>query len=359
MGPEDRTKLVKELFGLRNTRRIQDELDTKRKEFGDKVDGQRAALEERIRAARENAERIVERLESGRPSVSDSGETDTWDRAKVFQLSDSAESDIQSGLEGSCVSDSGESDTPDGQETSETRGDAWRWGLNESGAIDEPARSETDIVEQLQVTLRDVEADAQRLPGADGIASQQSRRQTGRSAARNEAACELRESYEETQSARNRADELKSRKPDIAKQRRQIAQARQAAPIVAKQAECEAAQAKLDDCNARIADIATALANFESKKTLQQRHQEAVAEAAGEEAANKALEIAQTHAENLRKATKAAEQVKQASQKVEACEAAQTKAQQEREALPDAKATASQLEEIAGKLARADNWRML
>ena len=117
MGPEDRTKLVKELFGAEEYEAIQDELDTKRKEFGDKVDGQRAALEERIRAARENAERIVERLESGRPSVSDSGETDTWDRAKVFQLSDSAESDIQSGLEGSCVSDSGESDTPDGQET--------------------------------------------------------------------------------------------------------------------------------------------------------------------------------------------------------------------------------------------------
>lgn len=316
MGPEDRTKLVKELFGAEEYEAIQDELDTKRKEFGDKVDGQRAALEERIRAARENAERIVERLESGRPSVSDSGE----------------------------------SDTPDEQETSETRGDAWRWGLNESGAIDEPARSETDIVEQLNVTLRDVEADAQRLLAetesqvskADGKLTEAQRR--------NEAACELRESYEETQSARNRADELESRKPDIAKQRRQIAQARQAAPIVAKQAECEAAQAKLDDCNARIADIATALANFESKKTLQQRHQEAVAAAAGEEAANKALEIAQTHAENLRKATKAAEQVKQASQKVEACEAAQTKAQQEREALPDAKATASQLEEIAGKL---------
>lgn len=316
MGPEDRTKLVKELFGAEEYEAIQDELDTKRKEFGDKVDGQRAALEERIRAARENAERIVERLESGRPSVSDSGE----------------------------------SDTPDEQETSETRGDAWRWGLNESGAIDEPARSETDIVEQLNVTLRDVEADAQRLLAetesqvskADGKLTEAQRR--------NEAACELRESYEETQSARNRADELESRKPDIAKQRRQIAQARQAAPIVAKQAECEAAQAKLDDCNARIADIATALANCESKKTLQQRHQEAVAAAAGEEAANKALEIAQTHAENLRKATKAAEQVKQASQKVEACEAAQTKAQQEREALPDAKATASQLEEIAGKL---------
>ena len=316
MGPEDRTKLVKELFGAEEYEAIQDELDTKRKEFGDKVDGQRAALEERIRAARENAERIVERLESGRPSVSDSGE----------------------------------SDTPDGQETSETRGDAWRWGLNESGAIDEPARNETDIVEQLQATLRDVEADAQRLLAQTESQVSKADDKLTEAQRRNEAACELRESYEETQSARNRADELKSRKPDIAKQRRQIAQARQAAPIVAKQAECEAAQAKLDDCNARIADIATALANCESKKTLQQRHQEAVAAAAGEEAANKALEIAQTHAENLRKATKAAEQVKQASQKVEACEAAQTKAQQEREALPDAKATASQLEEIAGKL---------
>ena len=316
MGPEDRTKLVKELFGAEEYEAIQDELDTKRKEFGDKVDGQRAALEERIRAARENAERIVERLESGRPSVSDSGE----------------------------------SDTPDGQETSETRGDAWRWGLNESGAIDEPARNETDIVEQLQATLRDVEADAQRLLAQTESQVSKADDKLTEAQRRNEAACELRESYEETQSARNRADELESRKPDIAKQRRQIAQARQAAPIVAKQAECEAAQAKLDDCNARIADIATALANFESKKTLQQRHQEAVAAAAGEEAANKALEIAQTHAENLRKATKAAEQVKQASQKVEACEAAQTKAQQEREALPDAKATASQLEEIAGKL---------
>lgn len=316
MGPEDRTKLVKELFGAEEYEAIQDELDTKRKEFGDKVDGQRAALEERIRAARENAERIVERLESGRPSVSDSGE----------------------------------SDTPDGQETSETRGDAWRWGLNESGAIDEPARNETDIVEQLNVTLRDVEADAQRLLAQTESQVSKADDKLTEAQRRNEAACELRESYEETQSARNRADELKSRKPDIAKQRRQIVQARQAAPIVAKQAECEAAQAKLDDCNARIAGIATALANFESKKTLQQRHQEAVAAAAGEEAANKALEIAQTHAENLRKATKAAEQVKQASQKVEACEAAQTKAQQEREALPDAKATASQLEEIAGKL---------
>lgn len=316
MGPEDRTKLVKELFGAEEYEAIQDELDTKRKEFGDKVDGQRAALEERIRAARENAERIVERLESGRPSVSDSGE----------------------------------SDTPDGQETSETRGDAWRWGLNESGAIDEPARNETDIVEQLQATLRDVEADAQRLLAQTESQVSKADDKLAEAQRRNEAACELRESYEETQSARNRADELKSRKPDIAKQRRQIVQARQAAPIVAKQAECEAAQAKLDDCNARIADIATALANFELKKTLQQRHQEAVAAAAGEEAANKALEIAQTHAENLRKATKAAEQVKQASQKVEACEAAQTKAQQERETLPDAKATASQLEEIAGKL---------
>lgn len=316
MGPEDRTKLVKELFGAEEYEAIQDELDTKRKEFGDKVDGQRAALEERIRAARENAERIVERLESGRPSVSDSGE----------------------------------SDTPDGQETSETRGDAWRWGLNESGAIDEPARNETDIVEQLQATLRDVEADAQRLLAQTESQVSKADDKLAEAQRRNEAACELRESYEETQSARNRADELESRKPDIAKQRRQIVQARQAAPIVAKQAECEAAQAKLDDCNARIAGIATALANFESKKTLQQRHQEAVAAAAGEEAANKALEIAQTHAENLRKATKAAEQVKQASQKVEACEAAQTKAQQEREALPDAKATASQLEEIAGKL---------
>lgn len=316
MGPEDRTKLVKELFGAEEYEAIQDELDTKRKEFGDKVDGQRAALEERIRAARENAERIVERLESGRPSVSDSGE----------------------------------SDTPDGQETSETRGDAWRWGLNESGAIDEPARNETDIVEQLQATLRDVEADAQRLLAQTESQVSKADDKLAEAQRRNEAACELRESYEETQSARNRADELESRKPDIAKQRRQIVQARQAAPIVAKQAECEAAQAKLDDCNARIAGIATALANFESKKTLQQRHQEAVAAAAGEEAANKALEIAQTHVENLRKATKAAEQVKQASQKVEACEAAQTKAQQEREALPDAKATASQLEEIAGKL---------
>lgn len=316
MGPEDRTKLVKELFGAEEYEAIQDELDTKRKEFGDKVDGQRAALEERIRAARENAERIVERLESGRPSVSDSGE----------------------------------SDTPDGQETSETRGDAWRWGLNESGAIDEPARNETDIVEQLQATLRDVEADAQRLLAQTESQVSKADDKLAEAQRRNEAACELRESYEETQSARNRADELKSRKPDIAKQRRQIVQARQAAPIVAKQAECEAAQAKLDDCNARIAGIATALANFESKKTLHQRHQEAVAAAAGEEAANKALEIAQTHAENLRKATKAAEQVKQASQKVEACEAAQTKAQQEREVLPDAKATASQLEEIAGKL---------
>lgn len=316
MGPEDRTKLVKELFGAEEYEAIQDELDTKRKEFGDKVDGQRAALEERIRAARENAERIVERLESGRPSVSDSGE----------------------------------SDTPDGQETSETRGDAWRWGLNESGAIDEPARNETDIVEQLQATLRDVEADAQRLLAQTESQVSKADDKLAEAQRRNEAACELRESYEETQSARNRADELESRKPDIAKQRRQIVQARQAAPIVAKQAECEAAQAKLDDCNARIAGIATALANFESKKTLQQRHREAVAAAAGEEAANKALEIAQTHVENLRKATKAAEQVKQASQKVEACEAAQTKAQQEREALPDAKATASQLEEIAGKL---------
>lgn len=370
MSPESRTDLVKELFGAEEYENIQDELDKKRKEFGDKVDGQRSALEERIRGARENARRIAELLESSQSpasvsvesdvqsgldmlQMSDSEESDTRNGSGVSQLSDSGDSDVRGALDMLQMSDSGESDVWDAwavQGASETQDDAWRWGLDTDGAIDEPARSETDIVEQLNVTLRDVEADAQRLLAQTESQVSKADDKLAEAQRRNEAACELRESYEETQSARNRADELESHKPDIAKQRRQIVQARQAAPIVAKQAECEAAQAKLDDCNARIADIATALANFESKKTLQQRHQEAVAAAAGEEAANKALEIAQTHAENLRKATKAAEQVKQASQKVEACEAAQTKAQQEREALPDAKATASQLEEIAGKL---------
>lgn len=336
MSPESRTDLVKELFGAEEYENIQDELDKKRKEFGDKVDGQRSALEERIRGARENARRIAELLE---PSQSPS--------------SVSVESDVRSGLDMLQLSDSGESDVRDAwavRGTSETQDDAWRWGLDADGAIDEPARSETDIVEQLNVTLRDVDTDAQRLLAeaesqvnkADGKLTEAQRR--------NEAACELHESYEEAQSARNRADELESHKPDIAKQRRQIAQARQAAPIVAKQAECEAVQAKLDDCKARIADIATALADFESKEMLQQRHQEAVAAGAGEEAADKALEIAQTHAENLRKATKAAEQAKHTSQKVEACEASQVKAQQACEALPDAKDVASQLEGIVGKL---------
>lgn len=370
MSPESRTDLVKELFGAEEYENIQDELDKKRKEFGDKVDGQRSALEERIRGARENARRIAELLESSQSpasvsvesdvqsgldmlQMSVSEESDTRNGSGVSQLSVSGDSDVRGALDMLQMSDSGESDVWNAwavQGASETQDDAWRWGLDTDGAIDEPARSETDIVEQLNVTLRDVDTDAQRLLAeaesqvnkADGKLTEAQRR--------NEAACELRESYEEAQSARNRADELESHKPDIAKQRRQIAQARQAAPIVAKQAECEAVQAKLDDCEARIADIATALADFESKEMLQQRHQEAVTAAAGEEAANKALEIAQTHAENLRKATKAAEQAKHTSQKVEACEASQVEAQQACEALPDAKDVASQLEGIVGKL---------
>ena len=370
MSPESRTDLVKELFGAEEYENIQDELDKKRKEFGDKVDGQRSALEERIRGARENARRIAELLESSQSpasvsvesdvqsgldmlQMSDSEESDTRNGSGVSQLSDSGDSDVRGALDMLQMSDSGESDVWDAwavQGASETQDDAWRWGLDTDGAIDEPARNETDIVEQLQATLRDVEADAQRLLAQTESQVSKADDKLAEAQRRNEAACELRESYEETQSARNRADELKSRKPDIAKQRRQIVQARQAAPIVAKQAECEAVQAKLDDCEARIADIATALADFESKEMLQQRHQEAVTAAAGEEAANKALEIAQTHAENLRKATKAAEQAKHTSQKVEACEASQVEAQQACEALPDAKDVASQLEGIVGKL---------
>ena len=326
MGPEDRTNLVKELFGAEEYEAIQDELDAMRKRFGDAVDGQRTVLTERIRAARENAQRIEQRLEAVvGPQMSGSADFET-----------SADSD--------------DSADPDIRETQDEPADGWRWGLNESDAIDEPARSETDIVKQLESTLRDVESDARRLLEQAESQVGETDEKLAEAQRRNEAACGLRESYEQTRSAREHAAELEGLKPDITAERQRIAQARQAAPIAAKQAECEALQTKLDDCGARITAVTKTLDDFESKETLRQRHQEAIASAAGEEAANKALEIAETHAENLRKAEKAVELAERASQEVEARETAQTKARQACEALPDMKDVASQLEEIAGKL---------
>ena len=326
MGPEDRTNLVKELFGAEEYEAIQDELDAMRKRFGDTVDGQRTVLSERIRAARENAWRIERRLEAVvGPQVSGSADFETSADSDA-----SADSDIR--------------------ETQDEPTDGWRWGLDESDAIDEPARSETDIVKQLESTMRDVESDARRLLEQAESQVGETDERLAEAQRRNEAACGLRESYERTRDVCEHADELAARKPDIAAEKQRIAQARQAAPIVAKQAECEALRTKLDDCDARIMAVTKTLADFESKETLQQRHQEAIASAAGEEAANKALEIAETHAENLRKAEKTAELAERASREVEACEAAQTEARQACEALPDMKDVASQLEEIAGKL---------
>ncbi|WP_291534267.1 SMC family ATPase, partial [Bifidobacterium sp. UBA6881] len=54
MSPEDRTDLVKELFGAEEYEAIQNELDARRKRFGSAVDEQRATLEEHVRTAREN-----------------------------------------------------------------------------------------------------------------------------------------------------------------------------------------------------------------------------------------------------------------------------------------------------------------
>ena len=326
MNPEERTDLVKELFGAEEYEAIQDELDGMRKRFGDTVDSQRAALAERIRAARENARRIARRLEDvvgvRTPDFDDSA--------------DSADADASA--------------DPDVREERDEPADGRRWGLDESGAIDEPARSEADIVEQLENTLRDVESDARRLLERAESQVNEADEKLAEAQRRDEAACGLREAYGQTRDARERADELEARRPDIAAERQRIVQARQAAPIAAKQAELEALQTKLDGCRADVVDIAETLADFESKETLQQRHQEAVAAAAGEEAANKALEIAQTHAENLRKAEEAAELVERASQEVEAREAAQIKARQACEALPGMKDVMSQLEQIAGKL---------
>ena len=326
MNPEERTDLVKELFGAEEYEAIQDELDGMRKRFGDTVDSQRAALAERIRAARENARRIARRLED----VVGVRTPDFDDSADSADADASADSDVRE-----------ERDEP---------ADGRRWGLDESGAIDEPARSEADIVEQLENTLRDVESDARRLLERAESQVNEADEKLAEAQRRDEAACGLCESYGQTRDARERADELEARRPDIAAERQRIVQARQAAPIAAKQAELEALQTKLDGCRADVVDIAETLADFESKETLQQRHQEAVAAAAGEEAANKALEIAQTHAENLRKAEEAAELVERASQEVEAREAAQIKARQACEALPGMKDVMSQLEQIAGKL---------
>lgn len=332
MSPEDRTDLVKELFGAEEYEAIQNELDGMRKRFGDTVDGQRAALAERIRAARENARRIARRLE-GVVEV----RTPDFD-----DFADAADADASAGSDASVDSDV--------REEQDEPADGRRWGLDESGAIDEPARSEADIVEQLENTLRDVESDARRLLERAESQVNETDEKLAEAQQRDEAACGLREAYGQTRDARERADELEARKPDIAAERQRIVQARQAAPIAAKQAELEVLQTKLDGCRADIADIAETLADFEPKETLRQRHQEAVAAAAGEEAANKALEIAQTHAENLRKAEEAAELAERAFQEVEAREAAQIKARQVCEALPGMKDVTSRLEEIAGKL---------
>ena len=333
MSPEDRTDLVKELFGAEEYEAIQNELDARRKRFGSAVDEQRATLEEHVRTARENAQRIMERLES------DAAEPDR-------QQDDSEAASFRTEPTGAEISDTDSEES----DAAGVHDEAWRWGLDKSGTLDEPARSETEIVEQLETTLRDVESNARRLLSQTESRVGQADERLAAARRRNEAACGLRESYEDMQDARTRVDELESRRRDIETVRQQVAQARQAAPIVAKHAESAALRAKLDDCLSQIADNADALADFEPKEELRKRHAEAVAAAAGGEAARKALQIADAHARTLAQAKEARECLEAARHKADRCKKAMLQAAAACEALPSSESVEAQLEELAGRL---------
>ncbi|WP_055427615.1 AAA family ATPase [Bifidobacterium aesculapii] len=303
--PEDRTKLVKDLFGAQIYQNIQDELVTRRKATQNEVDQSSNRLTDTIHTAKTEASRILEQR--------------GYDVTALELLSNP------------------------------------QWGLDrdDAGKLAFPARGPKEIRKTLRTTVTRVETEVEKLVRQGNNEYEQARQTLDGTRARFDTATALRQAAEQE---KNDADTLTTLHGEDAKNetsRTRLSRALAAQPIIRLEQAVDALGEKQERLAEQAAELKHRLAQYPAAAELESRREQALREAAGAETARRDLEQADAHEQLIH----AAEQVKrehaQAQNTLEHARSAQQESQQKLADLPSRENVDQQLQDIAEQLGAA------
>lgn len=328
MKPEDRTELVKDLFGAEVYERIQDRLVERRKTMQGETDQAASTLVGDITAARRTAADILERNEA----TSDSPSPDNGD-AEDADTSD------------------GDADT--GPLSNE------RWGLDrdDDGRLAFPAHEPDEIAAALHRTVDDVDDACDKLIDDCVKASEQAKAALASVRDRHDAALMLRDAAQ-----RERRDvlvlrDLRGKDESIDESRRSLERATAAQPLIDLDRELASLTAKRDRLGEEADRLHSQLDELPAKADLEAEHDQALHDAADAQAARRDLDRAGEHERLLDAVDHARQDHDRAKTELDTAGTSLEQAKQALDALPAAQDVDRRLRDIAERLGGEEGLR--
>lgn len=365
MTPDRRTTLVEELFSAQEYRYIQQILDDMRKERGRGVADLRERLTERIERTRRNAERFASMrdIETHAESSGNmgTGETDAEaDSGKTTKSNEVSEPDKAAGADTDPTTDgdSGiaaepEADTITSSDTV-PESDPWFWGMDEAGAIAEPAHTSEAVVRQLDFAVECVGAQARdMLQNARHDVAVQEAAVTDRKRRRDLCRQVMHQAEEEHRLVEEHI-RLVAQSAAVAEHQALVERSAEAEPILAKHRELEQRIQERDAVVKELNHTQDGLAEFPPQTELENRHREALQAAGNKESAEQKLKMAQTHQQLLDKVASTANAVADADKRFKDSQAVVERRRHVLDELPDDTEVAERLTRLIERLAGRD-----
>ncbi|MBW3088995.1 SMC family ATPase [Bifidobacterium sp. 82T24] len=347
--PEERTKLIKDLFSADIYEQIQKILDDMRKKRSADVDARRRNAVGAIVEAKDNAERIAElAVQCG---VADD-ETNDGDEADDIDDSIDVDGDDVDNADtpGDNVGD--ETDAA-GADDDNISGDDAAWCLTDDGDLAEPAMGADDIVATIGERLRQTNetSDAVLRHCGDTVRTAASDLAVARE--RLDTVQRLRSLAADERTAAERNDRLAARAEEMRKNRDRLERSRKAGPVVQAQRECAALSVQRGKQERRLEECKEQLARYDSAETMTEAREAALRKAAERPVAEAALDSARTLRERIGKADAARKQAETAVAAVSQRERQVTAAAAALAALETSEAVNEQLQDVIRQEAAA------
>ena len=328
MKPEDRTELVKDLFGAEVYERIQDRLVERRKTMQGETDQAASTLVGDITAARRTAADIFERNEA----TSDSPSPDNGD-AEDADTSD------------------GDADT--GPLSNE------RWGLDrdDDGRLAFPAHEPDEIAAAIHRTVDDVDTACDKLIDDCGKASEQAKAALASARDRHDAALALRDAAQRERRDVLALRDLRGRDESIDESRRSLERATAAQPLIDLDRELASLTAKRDLLGKEADRLRSQLDELPAKTELEAEHEQALHDAADAQGARGDLDRAGEHERLLDAVDHARQDHDHAKTELDTAGTSLEQAKQALDALPAAQDVDRRLRDIAERLGGEEGLR--
>ena len=343
MKPEDRTELVKDLFGAEVYEHIQDRLVERRKLMQGETNQAASTLVGGIAAARRTATDILER--GAAPSDDDTSGTEP------------AESAANAGdADGTASSDAGTSDD-DAPDTGPLSNERWGLDRDDDGRLAFPAHEPDEIAAALHRTVDDVDTACDKLIDDCGKASAQAKAALASARDRHDAALALCDAAQRERRDVLALRELRGRDESIDESRRSLERAAAAQPLIDLDRELASLTAKRDLLGKAADRLHSQLDELPAKTDLEAEHDQALHDAADAQAARGDLDRAGEHERLLDAVDHARQDHDHAKTELDAARTSLEQAKQALDALPAAQDVDRRLRDIAERLGGEEGLR--